>query len=110
MSGIKHKDLKPCLICGLGMAHAGSLAFFRMRLDRMIIDSGAVRRAHGLEVMLGNAYLANIMGPDEDLARQFTSDTVLICEPCALRRPERVFALYEKIAEGKKETADAAES
>jgi hypothetical protein len=52
---------------------------------RLGIDANAVRRAHGLELMMGgNALLANVMGPDEDLAKVIDGQhDMLICGACA---------------------------
>jgi hypothetical protein len=57
----------------------------------------AVRRQAGLEMMLGgNATLANIMGPDEDIAKPITDKIdLLICETCAMK-PELIAALAEQ--------------
>lgn len=101
-AGMKHRDFKPCLLCGKGVMHAGGPTFFRMRLERFMVDLGALRRANGLEQMMGgNALLANVMGPDEDLAKRIDEEAkdVLICEPCALD-PDAMsvlFQIYEKI-------------
>lgn len=100
---LKHKDFKPCLLCGKGMMHAGSITFFRLTLERHLIDTRAVQRAHGMELMMGNARLANIMGPDEALAKQVDTNTFLICEPCAINRQERLFEIYQKASEAESE-------
>ena len=66
---MKHKDFKPCHICGKGVMHAGHPLFLRISVDRLGIDANAVRHAHGLKLMMdGNALLANIMGTNEELA------------------------------------------
>lgn len=65
--------------------HAGMPLFLRISVDRLGIDAGAVRRAHGLEQMMaGNAMLANIMGPNETLAKVIDGNhDMLICSECA---------------------------
>ena len=82
---MKHKDFKPCHLCGKGVMHAGQPLFLRISIDRLGIDLSAVRRAHGLEEMMGgNAFLANVMGPDEDLAKVMDEKhDMLICARCA---------------------------
>ena len=84
-TNMKHKDFKPCHLCGKGMMHAGHPLFLRVTIERLGINKRAVDRAAGLEMMMGgNAMLANIMGPDEDLAEVIDGRTdMLICTPCA---------------------------
>lgn len=82
---MKHKDFKACHICGKGVMHAGSPLFMRMTIERLGVDRRAVERAHGMELMMGgNAMLANIMGPDEDLAKVIDGAyDILICHSCS---------------------------
>lgn len=82
---MKHKDLKPCQICRKGVMHAGSPLFLRVTVERLGIDRRAVERAHGMELMMGgNALLANMMGPDEDLAKVINGKKdMLLCHHCA---------------------------
>lgn len=107
MTGLKHRDFKPCLLCGKGMMHAGSITFFRLTIERQVIDTRAVQRAQGMELMLGDPRLANVMGPNEDLAKQLDTNTVLICEPCSIHRQERLFGIYEKIGNDNAGAAEA---
>jgi hypothetical protein len=95
---MKHKDLKPCALCNQDIMHTGLPLFYKVLIQRYGIDLGAVQRQTGLEMMLGgNAILANIMGPDEDMAKPF-SDAVelLVCETCAMR-PAMIAALNERL-------------
>lgn len=84
---MKHKDFKPCCICGKGIGHEGHFLFLKVRVERFGLDAGALRRAHGLEQMMGgNAVLANVMGPNEDLAKRVDdSGELLICHGCSER-------------------------
>lgn len=95
--GIKQKDLKPCSICGKGVLHTGIPLFFRVTIERMGASRNAIMRQHGLEMMMGgNALLANIMGPDEDMAQVIdTVQNALVCHGCALE-PHPLFATMEK--------------
>lgn len=81
---MKHKDFKPCHLCKKGIAHDGHFLFLKIRVQRYGLDAGALKRAHGLEMMMGgNAMLANIMGPNEDLAKPVDdSGDLLICHEC----------------------------
>lgn len=82
---MKHKDFKPCEICGKGMLHSGVPIFLRVTVERLGIDKQAVDRARGMELMMGgNAMLANIMGVDADLAKVIDGNkNMLICHDCS---------------------------
>lgn len=79
---MKAREFTPCLCCGKGIAHNADLAFLRVRFDLMALNIGAIRRQHGLEMMMGNAAIAQALGTDEDMARQMTTGTGLICGSC----------------------------
>ncbi len=83
--GFKHSDIQKCLLCREGIGHAGDFRFHRMTLESFQIDVGAVRRAHGLELQMGgHAALANLMGPDEDLAKALDEKPLsfIVCDTC----------------------------
>lgn len=106
MPGLKHKDFKPCMGCGKGVAHANGLTFYRVKIDRFILDARKIQRAHGLEMMMGgNAMLANIMGPNADLAKQISSHQFLLCDDCSIRGTNAIAMLEEK-ANDKERDAD----
>ena len=85
-SVMKHRDLKPCMVCGKGVMHNRSIQFYRVKVDFMMVDLAAVQRAQGLEQMLGgNAMIANAMGPDEDLAVPTSTVEGLLCLDCGIR-------------------------
>lgn len=64
--------------------HTGNPLFLRISVDRLGIDRRAVERAHGMELMVGNAFLANVMGADEDLATVLDSNhDIMLCSECA---------------------------
>ena len=96
---MKHKDFKKCICCNKGMMHNRMyIQFYRLKIDFMLIDVGAVQRANGLEQMMGNAMIANVMGPDEDLAQATSSHEVLVCMECATDK-FCIPAMVEKAAE-----------
>ena len=81
---MKQTEIKPCCKCGKGVMHTGLPLFWQLTIQRMQIDVGAVRRQHGLEMMLGSPLLAFHMGPQEEMAKPlFESHTVWLCEACA---------------------------
>ena len=81
---IKQTDLRKCGRCQKGVMHTGLPLFYRVTVQRYGIDAGAVQRQHGLEMVVGNATIANVLGPNEDLAKPISELTDLfICEHCA---------------------------
>lgn len=85
LPGIKQREIETCVRCCKGVGHSGGLMFYRVGIERFVIDPGAVQRAHGLEQLLGgNAHLAQVMGPDEDIAKQVWRHEFLLCDDCAM--------------------------
>src|SRR4051812_43025168 len=95
--GLKQEDLRPCSFCGKGVMHTGIPQFFRVTIERMVANRQAITRQHGLEMMMGgNALLANIMGPNEDMAEVLDSvQNALVCHACAME-PHPLFAAMEQ--------------
>lgn len=67
--------------------HAGGIAFFRVRVDHMLVNLRAVGRQAGLEQFVGSAALAFHMGPQEDIAQQASTCSGLVCQDCFLTVP-----------------------
>lgn len=83
---MKQSELQPCAICGKGVCHAGDPCCMRLDVTRMVTNVGAVQRQTGLEMMLGNAALAAVMGTDEDMLVALGKPvTLLICDKCMSR-------------------------
>jgi hypothetical protein len=97
LPGLKHRELKPCALCGKPPAHDSYPLFWRLRAERFCVDLAAAQRKHGLELMLGSPALADVMGPDEDIAKRIADPIeVLVCEPCVLDRLAGILILAEK--------------
>jgi hypothetical protein len=97
---VKKKDFKKCAICGKGVMHSGQIMFYKVSITMMGIDIGAVQRQHGLEMMMGNAAIAHVMGPDEDLAKPLGKpETGLVCQDCATHHNSVLAAINEMISE-----------
>lgn len=79
---MKANEFTKCATCGKGMAASG-VHFYRVTVQQHILDPGAIKRAAGLEMMVG--HLAAVMGPDEDLAVKVAEATVLLCADCGLK-------------------------
>ena len=97
-TGIKRGDIGPCLACRRGVMHDAQITFWRLSLERFVVDLNAVQRAHGLELVLGSPQLATVMGPDEDLAKRAgDADEGLVCDSCSATRT--LFEIGEIISE-----------
>ena len=73
-----------CRVCGKKFGESGLPLFWRVTVQRFVVDMGAVRRQSGLEMMLGSVALAVAMGPNDDLAKpMMDAVTVTVCESCA---------------------------
>lgn len=60
------------------------LLFYRVKVERHILDLGALQRQSGLAVVLGgNGRLAHVMGPDEDMTNVIETVEFTICENCS---------------------------
>ena len=83
---MKQSKISNCLLCKKGVLHENNLMFYRISIETLIADLGAIQRAAGLEMMVGgDTALARIMGPDEDIAKTVTTMDGLVCLPCLAR-------------------------
>ena len=77
--------------------HTGLPLFWRVTIERFGIDMRAASRQDGMARMMGNAMLARIMGPDEDLAKPMMDPvTVTLCEQCSIEGQLPIAALAER--------------
>jgi hypothetical protein len=106
LPGLKHRDFKPCLACGKGVMHAGSISFYRVRIEHCVVNTREVEKAAGMEMLMGNPQLANVMGPDADLAKVMSADGGLLCQDCGLRDRTSVAGLFEIATERNDATDD----
>lgn len=82
--GFKRSDIQKCLLCKKGIGHNDDTRFHRLSLESFQMDMAAVTRAQGMEMQMGgHVALANIMGPDEDLAKSLgASKRFIVCDTC----------------------------
>lgn len=101
MSGIKQKDIQKCIGCGEGVAHDNQMVFYTLNIRTQILNLPAMQRQYGLELLMGGrqhgAVLANVMGPDEDMAVETSNHNVWLCIFCASTMS--IAAILEKIPE-----------
>ena len=74
-------------MCGKGIGHTGLPSFWRVKIRRYGLDMNALKRQQGLGMMLGgHGMLAQVMGPDEDMAKVMSSVEITICEDCCCKQ------------------------
>jgi hypothetical protein len=74
-----------CSKCRNRIGHTGLPLFWTLRIERHGIRMDTIRRQAGLTMMLGgNAMLAAVMGPDEDMTGLIDSADLTLCEECAM--------------------------
>jgi len=86
-----------CASCGKPIGHAGLPIFWTLKIERHGVKRDAVVRQDHLTGMLGgNALLANIMGPNEEMTEPLMEPVeITLCEPCSLE-PVVVAQLVEE--------------
>lgn len=81
----KQREIENCGVCGKGLAERPSVTFFyRFKVEQFILDGDAIQRHHGLELALGSAQLAAVMGPDRPIAHGMGESSTLVCGTCLL--------------------------
>lgn len=71
-----------CAMCGKPFGKTGLPLFWRVTVDRYVVDMNAVRRLQGLTMLTGSPVLASVFSPDEVLARQALEVKITVCEDC----------------------------
>jgi hypothetical protein len=100
LPGLKEAELVKlgnCAACGNPLlAHAGVPFFFKLTMSRAGFDPNAIRRRVGLEMQMGSAALAQVMGPNEDIAKVIDGPVdVVVHESCASDIPH-LLTLFPK--------------
>lgn len=93
---MKQSDIKQCVGCGEGVMHDNQMTFYTVKITQWVVDLGAVQRQHGMEQMMGQAAaLAQVMGPNEDIAKPLEAEKdVWVCGWCA--NTERMADIIDK--------------
>lgn len=87
------RGLAKCAMCSQPILHAGLPLFWTVTVERHGVDRRAVNRQVGLANMLGNAALALVMGPNEEMTTSLGGPaTIAVCETCALKSPLMIAA------------------
>ena len=97
---MKEKQLREaavCVMCKKPIGHTGLPVFWRIRIQRYVLKIDALKRQQGLTMMLdGYAQLAQIMGPDEDMADKMSEIEITLCAKCATEEQWPIAVLEEK--------------
>jgi hypothetical protein len=84
---MKEQELREkakCVKCGKGIGHTGLPFFWTVKINRYAMDMKALQRQQGLAMMMGgHGLLANIMGPNEDMAKSISEKEITLCETCS---------------------------
>ena len=79
-----HKDIRACVMCGQGVGVAGPI-FYRAKIEQIVLDTKAIQREAGLEMMMGgHVGLARALSPESDFAKTFREAEVLLCGACGI--------------------------
>lgn len=85
-----------CSLCGNLIGATGIPAFWRVQLERFVLDVPAIKRQDGLASLLGSPMIAHVMGADEDLAKPLMDPiTLTVCESCAMESRLPIAAMAE---------------
>ena len=91
------REVAECRMCGKAIGHTGLPLFWRVRIRRYGLKVDAISQQQGLAMMLGGrGDLAQIMGPDKDMAEIITDVEITLCERCATEKRWPVMALVEE--------------
>ena len=93
----QRKDIKKCACCLQGIANKGQFLFWRLKVERLGLDHGAIQREHGMEQFMGgNVALASVFSDGRDLAKTVDGPhEFLVCENCVTRYMPGVFMACE---------------
>jgi hypothetical protein len=86
-----------CSLCKNKIMHTGLPLFWRVTVEYFGLDLRACERQQGLAMLIGNAALAQVMGPDDELAKPIGDPVKLtVCEACARENLWSVARLAER--------------
>lgn len=83
LPGLKQDEIRPCIQCGKPLCADRQLTFYDVQIRRLVVDLSAVQRQHGLELLVGSPKIAAVMGPNEDIAKEFARVRVFVFQKCA---------------------------
>ena len=85
MKAVELRRHSTCSLCETPIGQDGSPLFWRVTVERFSMDRVAVGRQDGLANLVGSRAVAEIIGPDHDLARSvIVPRTITLCDRCGL--------------------------
>lgn len=86
-----------CSRCREKVLHTGLPLFWRVTVERFGVDIAAAKRQDGLGRFLGSSVLAEVMGPNQDMATLLMGPvTLTLCETCAMDNSSVAFDALNK--------------
>jgi hypothetical protein len=76
LPGLKASEIGKT-VTGRGVAEQGPI-FYRVTVEQCGLDRDAIQRQAGLEMMVGNAAIASVLGPNEDIAKILSKHVVFV--------------------------------
>lgn len=75
-----------CDLCYRKIGETGLPLFWRVTIERFGLDMRAIEAQTGLAMMMGSAFLAGVMGPNQDVAKPVMDPAVIpVCETCCTK-------------------------
>lgn len=109
-TGLRQDQMQHCACCHKGVMHDGNIMFYRLTMQRLIVNLPAIKKQHGLEQMMGGDAASRIafhMGSQEDMAKYIDDAlAILICDTCAMEH-QLVAGLYETATQAAEAQAEA---
>jgi hypothetical protein len=91
------RERSTCVCCDKKLGQTGSPLFYKVSIERHMVNLGAVQRQSGLALSMGSAMLAQVMGPDENMTAVLDDVvTVTVCQMCACEPHWPLAAIVEK--------------
>ncbi len=93
------RQLSTCSFCNEKLfANNVVPMFWTMKVSQYILDTAALQRQTGLEMMMGGAAgLAQVMSPNEDLAKEIGEEkTLSVCMECMTNKFGEIYEALEK--------------
>lgn len=86
---MKEKELREraeCGVCGKKIGESGLPMFWTVKIERHGVNMDTVKRQSGFAMAMGNAMLASVMGPDEEMTTPLMDPVdITVCETCAMK-------------------------
>jgi hypothetical protein len=79
---MKASELRPCDICKRGLVDGGSIVFWSVTLESLVLDASEIRQTAAMEMMFPGAPGLARTFYDGEVAKSFSTETRLVCGTC----------------------------